>query len=72
MSSHCYVCMYAHVQLYVAACPDLTIRIFNEHFELIDTVHVTATVLCLSFNEATSELYTGGVGGYIMIDLRMR
>lgn len=63
------MCTYAHLQLYVASCPDLTVRIFNEHFEHIDTVHVTATVLSLSFNEATSELYTGGVGMYIMIDL---
>ena len=33
------------VQISVASCPDLTLRIYSEHFELIDTVHITATVL---------------------------
>ncbi len=53
------------LQLFVASCSDLALRIFNERFELLDTVRVTTTVLSLAFNEVTSELYTGGVGEWL-------
>ena len=32
-------------QLYVAFCPDLTLRVFSEQFELLGTVNVTGTIL---------------------------
>ena len=34
-----------HPQLYVASCPDLTLRVFSKHFELLGTVNVTGTIL---------------------------
>lgn len=32
-------------QLYVVSCPDLTLRVFSKHFELLETVNVTGTIL---------------------------
>ena len=37
------VCVYP--QLYVAFCSDLTMRVFSEHFQHIQTIHVTSTIL---------------------------
>lgn len=54
------------MQLFVASCFDLTLRVFTEHFKLLDTVPVANSVLSLAFNEATSELYTGGMGEWLM------
>ena len=55
------------LQLFVASCPDLALRIFNERFDMLDTVHITSTALSLALNEVTSELYTGGVGEWVWL-----
>ena len=43
--THIHTPLYVPSQLYIAFCLDLTLRVFSEHFELIETVHITATVL---------------------------
>ena len=45
------------LQLHVAFCSDLTLRVFSEHFELIQVVHITATVLRYTVHTDTLDFF---------------
>jgi WD40 repeat protein len=51
-------------RVYVMFCGDLSLRVFSDTFQHMQTIPTTSTALCMEFVEATSTLYIGQ-SGYI-------
>ena len=45
MVHHSLIIISLSLQLYVAFCLDLTLRVFNDYFELTQSVHCPSTIL---------------------------
>lgn len=53
---------YTYVQVYIASCEDLQIRVYCPNFEVLQGVPMPSSVLCLLYLEESDELLAGGVG----------
>ena len=58
MDVRTYVCM----QVYIASCEDLQIRVYCPNFSVLQGVPMPSSALCLLYLEEWDELLVGGVG----------
>lgn len=54
--------MHLFVQVFIASCEDLQIRVYCPNFTVLQGVPMPSSALCLLYLEESDELLAGGVG----------
>ena len=54
--------VHVFVQVYIASCEDLQIRVYCPNFTVLQGVPMPSSALCLLYLEGSDELLAGGVG----------
>lgn len=60
------------MQVYIASCEDLQIRVYCPNFTVLQGVPMPSSALCLLYLEESDELLAGGVGQLHAWDLHPR